>query len=242
MSAGQRADAAARAALLVRQNGRELQACLLGEAASAEAGAVRWVALEVAQAADCLDRLAALVRETDGVRRMGHQPGELNHYFYKPRGLVLALASSRRPLTSACTMAGAALAAGDPVVLKPGSRTVESSALLVRLLTRAGFPADAVGFLPASGGELGEYLVSHPAVDVVAITGSGSTALRVVEVAGRRDEGSARVKRVVADVDRSTARRPDAAYLVEFLEPRVVTENTLRRGFVPPEAVLAKVR
>jgi hypothetical protein len=61
-------------------------------------------------------------------------------------------------------------------------------------------------------------------------------------VAGRRDEGSARVKRVVADVDRATARRPDAAYLVEFLEPRVVTENTLRRGFVPPEEVLAKVR
>ena len=93
---------------------------------------------------------------------MGHQPGELNHYFYQPRGFVLALASSRQPLTSACTMAGAALVAGDPVVLKPGSRSVEVSAYLARLLVWAGFPADAVGFLPASGAELGDALVSHP--------------------------------------------------------------------------------
>ena len=99
-----------------------------------------WAAQEVAEAADDLERLAALIGEVDTVRRMGHQPGELNHYFYQPRGLVLALASSRQPLTSACTMAGAALAAGDPVVLKPGSRARESSAYLARLLVLGGLP------------------------------------------------------------------------------------------------------
>ena len=67
-------------------------------------------------------------------------------------------------------------------------------------------------------------------------------ALRVAEVAGRQDSGSDRVKRIVADVDRETARRPDAAYLVQFMEPRVVTENTLRRGFVPPEELLEVTR
>jgi acyl-CoA reductase-like NAD-dependent aldehyde dehydrogenase len=242
MSVVERAGAVSRAARLVRQSGRELQARLLDEAPAAEADAVRWAAREVAQAADSLDRIAVLIREIDGVRRMGHQPGELNHYFYQPRGLVLALASSRRPLTSACAMAGAALAAGDPVVLKPGSRTVESSALLVRLLTRAGCPADAVGFLPASGGELGEYLVSHPDVDLIVFSGSRDAALQVAEVAGREQSGDDRVKRVVADVDRVAPRRPDAAYLIQFLEPRVVTENTLRRGFVPPEEILDEVR
>ena len=242
MSAVERADAVSRAARLVRQNGRELQARLLLEAPTTEADAVQWAAREVAQTADSLDRIASLIREIDGVRRMGHQPGELNHYFYQPRGLVLALASSRRPLTSACTTAGAALAAGDPVVLKPGSRTVESSALLVRIMTQAGFPADAVGFLPAAGAVLGEYLVGHPDVDLIAFDGSRSVALRVAEVAGCRESESNRVRRVVADVERETARRPDATHLVQFLEPRVVTENTLRRGFVPPEEVLEEVR
>jgi acyl-CoA reductase-like NAD-dependent aldehyde dehydrogenase len=241
MAAAGRAAAIARAARLVRQHGRELEARMIAEAAVDGAEAVRWAAQEVSQAADGLDRIAALGGETDAVRRMGHQPGELNHYFYQPRGLVLALASSRQPLTSICTMAGVALAAGDPVVIKPGSRSVEVSAYLARLLVWAGFPADAVGFLPVSGAELGDALVSHPDVDLVAFTGSRPVALRVAAVAGRQDGGD-RVKRVVADVDRVVPRRPDASYLVKFLEPRVVTENTLRRGFVPPDDVLEVTR
>ncbi len=125
----------------------------------------------------------------------GVEPGELNHYFYQPRGLVLALASSRRPLTSACTMAGAALAAGDPVVLKPGSRARDSSALLARLLVLAGFPAAAVGFLPVIGAELGDDLVSDGEVDLIAFTGSRPVALRVAEIAGRRRLGRPRQAR-----------------------------------------------
>ena len=241
MPVAERSAAMARAARLVRQNSRELQSRLLVEASPDLGDAVRWSAQEAAEAAKDLERLAALIRDVDGVRRMGHQPGELNHYFYQPRGLVLALASSRRPLTSACTMVGTALAAGDPVVLKPGSRALESSAYLARLFVWAGFPADAVGFLPASGSELGDYLVSHRHVDLVAVTGTRDVALRVVAVAGRPSHGD-RVKRVVADFDRTAPRRPDAGYLVRFLEPRVVTENTLRRGFAPPEELLDAFR
>jgi len=214
---------------------------MLAEAAVDGAEAVRWAAQEVSQAADGLDRIAALSDGIDAVRRMGHQPGELNHYFYQPRGLVLALASSRQPLTSICAMAGAALAVGDPVVIKPGSRSVEVGAYLARLLVWAGFPANAVGFLPVSGAESGDALVSHPDVDLVAFTGSRPAALRVAAVAGRQDGGK-RVKRLVADVDRVAPRRPDASYLVKYLEPRVVTENTLRRGFVPPDDVLEATR
>jgi acyl-CoA reductase-like NAD-dependent aldehyde dehydrogenase len=238
---GDRAAALARAARLVREKGRELQAMILVDDAASGASASQRAAREVAEAADSLERLASLTSEVDTTRRMGHQPGELNHYFYQPRGLVLVLASSRRPLTSACTMAGAALAAGNPVVLKPGSRTRESIACLARLLVLAGFPADSVGLLPVSGAALGEELVSHPDVDVIAVTGSGRTARRVAAVAGRVGSGE-RVKRVIADADRTVPRRPDAAYLVQYLEPRVITENTLRRGFVPPEEVLEDAR
>ena len=81
----------ARAARLVRQNGRELQARLLEEGSVGGPDAVRAAAQEVAEAADDLEHIAALIGEVDTVRRMGHQPGELNHYFYQPRGLVLAL-------------------------------------------------------------------------------------------------------------------------------------------------------
>ena len=124
------------------------------------------------------------------MRRMGHQPGELNHYFYQPRGLVLALASSRHPLTSACTMVGAALAAGNPVVLKPGSRARESSACLAQLLVRAGFPADAVGFLPVAGDRARRRLGRPSRRRPHRLHRHAPVALRVAEVAGRRGTGA----------------------------------------------------
>jgi RHH-type proline utilization regulon transcriptional repressor/proline dehydrogenase/delta 1-pyrroline-5-carboxylate dehydrogenase len=241
MSVHERAAAIRRAALLVRQNGRELQARLLAEGSVSGPDAVRSAAREVAEAADDLERIAALIGKVDTVRRMGHQPGELNHYFYQSRGLVLVLASSRHPVTSASRMAGAALAAGDPVVLKPGSRARESCAYLAQLLVRAGFPADAVGLLPACAAEFGDEIVGHPDVDVIAFAGTREVALRVVAVAGRQSSGD-RVKRVVVDLDRAAPRLPDATYLVQYLEPRVVTENTLRRGFAPPEQLLEVTR
>ncbi len=241
LAAPDRAKSVARAAQLVRRHSRELQARLLADAAANDDEAVRWAAVEVKSAADSLERIAALIPETDEIRRMGHQPGELNHYFYQPRGLALILGSSRQPLTSLCTMAGAALAAGDPVILKPGSRASASGAYMARLFVWAGFPADAVGLLQLPGGTHGAWLVAHRHVDLVALTGSFATAAAVAAVAGRRGSGD-RVKRVVADVDRSTTRRPEASYLVQYLEPRVVTENTLRRGFVPPEEFLEVTR
>ena len=103
-------------------------------------------------------------------------------------------------------MTGAALAAGDPVVLKPGSRARESSACLAQLLVRAGFPADAVGFVPVRGAELGDDLVGHPDVDLIAFTGSRPVALRVAEVAGRQGTGRARQARR----RRLRPRRPEA--------------------------------
>jgi len=231
----------ASAARLVRQNSRELQARLLHESSSAGPDAVRLSAEEVQQAAGSLEVIADLIRRVDTVRRMGHQPGELNHYFYQARGLVLVLASSRHPLTSICTNAGAALAAGNPVVLKPGSRARESGAYLAGLLSAVGLPPDVVGYLPVSGEELGEYLVGHPDVDLITVSGRREVAARVVAVAGR-EVARDRVKRVVLDVGAAGLRRPDIPHVLQFLEPRVITENTLRRGFAPPNELLEDVR
>jgi RHH-type proline utilization regulon transcriptional repressor/proline dehydrogenase/delta 1-pyrroline-5-carboxylate dehydrogenase len=234
-SAADRAARLARAAELVRRHSLELRSGVLAGAVDPDSeDAVRWAAKEVRDGADCLERIAALAPQVERVRRMGHQPGELNHYFYQPRGLVLVLGSSQWPLSSLCTMAGCALAAGDPVVIKPGGRARECGALLARLLVSAGFPVESVGFLPLSGTGRGDELVAHPGVDVVALTGTRATAERVAAVVGHARSGD-RVKRVVADVDRSRPRLPAATYLVRYLEPRVVTENTLRRGFVPPD-------
>ena len=56
-------------------------------------------------------------------------------------------------------------------------------------------------------------------------------------VAGRETAGD-RVKRVVVDVEEPHVGCPDIFHMLQFLEPRVITENTLRRGFAPSEDFL----
>jgi predicted delta-1-pyrroline-5-carboxylate dehydrogenase group 2 len=236
-----RASAVARAARLVREDARELQARLLNESQASREDAVRESAEQVQLAAESLDRIARSISDIDVVRRMGHQPGELNHYLYKPRGLVLVLASSQRPLTSICTMAGAALAAGNAVVIKPGSRARDSGSRLVSLLASLGLPADGVSLLLADGTDLGDYFVGHPSVDMITVSGSRDVTQRVVAVAGRQPAGDT-VKRVVVDVGPSGLARPDLYHILQFLEPHVITENTMRRGFAPSDEMLETPR
>ncbi len=236
-SVGQRAQALLRAARLVRAAADDLVDRLLTESDEVTSDASRLAAAEVEAAAGRLETIAALIRQVDRLRRMGDQPGELNHYFYQARGVALVLGSSRHPLVTMCTMAGSALAAGNPVLLKPGSKARRSTARLAGILAAAGLPAGVVGYLPFVTEEWGERLVSHRDIALIAFTGTRAAGLNVAATAGHYTAGDS-IKRVIADFDRLSPRRPDADYLRRFLEPRVITENTLRRGFAPPEWLL----
>jgi hypothetical protein len=125
--------------------------------------------------------------------------------------------------------------------LKPGRLAPESSAHLWRCLTRAGFPPGAVGFAPVRSDWSGDELVAHPDVSVVALTGTREVAARVVASAGQQPAGDS-IKRVVAEQLVAAPELADELYLAAFLEPRVVTENTLRRGFAPSDDLLETAR
>jgi RHH-type proline utilization regulon transcriptional repressor/proline dehydrogenase/delta 1-pyrroline-5-carboxylate dehydrogenase len=55
-------------------------------------------------------------------------------------------------------------------------------------------------FLPGPGNEVGEYLVSHPAVDFIAFTGSRDVGLRIVQLAAETRRGQRSVKKVIAEL------------------------------------------
>jgi aldehyde dehydrogenase (NAD+) len=57
--------------------------------------------------------------------------------------------------------------------------------LMAELLFEAGIPEGVISVLPA-GGEIGEYLVTHPGVDKVAFTGSTAAGRRVAALCGER--------------------------------------------------------
>jgi acyl-CoA reductase-like NAD-dependent aldehyde dehydrogenase len=77
-----------------------------------------------------------------------------------------------------------ALICGNTIVFKPSSDTSVCAAKFVEALVEAGLPNGVLNLVYGSGGEVGEYLVSHPGVDAISFTGSSETGERLESICG----------------------------------------------------------
>ena len=78
---------------------------------------------------------------------------------------------------------GPALMAGNAVVLKPPSQGAVAGAHMVQCLAAAGAPPGLLQMITGRGGEIGDYLTTHAAVNAISFTG-GDTGLAVARKAG----------------------------------------------------------
>jgi acyl-CoA reductase-like NAD-dependent aldehyde dehydrogenase len=101
-----------------------------------------------------------------------------------PVGVVAAIGPFNAPLQVICHKLGPALAAGNAVVCKPATQGAAVTADLVRLFLEAGLPPSALQLLPTGGESIGDYLVAHEGIDLIAFTGSGAVGERIVRTAG----------------------------------------------------------
>ncbi|HJX59964.1 MAG TPA: aldehyde dehydrogenase family protein [Thermodesulfobacteriota bacterium] len=72
-----------------------------------------------------------------------------------------------------------ALVCGNTVVFKPSSETPVCAAKFVEILVEAGLPRGVLNLVHGPGGEVGEYLATHPGVDAVSFTGSTDIGRRL---------------------------------------------------------------
>jgi aldehyde dehydrogenase (NAD+) len=77
-----------------------------------------------------------------------------------------------------------ALVCGNTVVFKPSSETSVCAAKFVEILAEAGLPRGVLNLVHGPGGEVGEYLASHPGVDAVSFTGSTDIGRRLEGICG----------------------------------------------------------
>ena len=117
----------------------------------------------------------------------------------EPAGVVGAITAWNGPLRSICLKAGAALAAGCTVVLKPSEVAPLSAYIFASLVSEAEIPAGVFNLVSGTGPEVGEAIASHPLVDVVSLTGSVRAGSRVMELA------SASIKRVALELGGKSA-------------------------------------
>jgi glyceraldehyde-3-phosphate dehydrogenase (NADP+) len=106
------------------------------------------------------------------------------YYFRFPLGVVGAITPFNDPLAMAAHKMAPALAAGNAVVMKPGTATPFSALGLASDLLEAGLPPDRIHVVTGPGNELGQALASSRALRLLSFTGGIETGERITRVAG----------------------------------------------------------
>jgi len=118
---------------------------------------------------------------------MGHTiplgPGFLDYTVREPIGVSGQIVPWNYPIQIGARGAAPALAAGCCVVMKPSSEAPLTALALARLGMEAGLPPGVLNVVPGRGGEAGERLASHPAIDQLTFTGSVPTGIHVMKLA-----------------------------------------------------------
>jgi RHH-type transcriptional regulator, proline utilization regulon repressor / proline dehydrogenase / delta 1-pyrroline-5-carboxylate dehydrogenase len=165
---------------------------------------------DVCEGIDFLEYYAREMLRLAVPQRVGKVPGEESVLFYEPRGVVAVIAPWNFPFAISVGMISAALVTGNTVVYKPSSNSCVTGSMIYSLFAKAGLPREVFHFLPGSGSEIGDFLVTHPRVALIAFTGSMKVGLRIIALAGEALEGSIQVKRVVAEMGGKNAFLVDA--------------------------------
>ncbi len=142
-----------------------------------------------AEAIDFLEYYAREMIRLGAPQRLGSAPGEQNHYFYEPKGVAAVIAPWNFPLAISLGMASAAIVTGNPVVFKPSNLTGIIGCQLVEIFREAGLPAGVFNFVPGRGDVIGDFLVDHPDIALIAFTGSMEVGLRIIERAAKVHPG-----------------------------------------------------
>ena len=90
----------------------------------------------------------------------------------EPVGVCAAITPWNFPSAMIARKAGAALAAGCPMIVKPASATPFSALALAELANRAGVPAGVFNVVTGAAGAIGGELTANPLVRKLTFTGS----------------------------------------------------------------------
>jgi 1-pyrroline-5-carboxylate dehydrogenase len=164
--------------------GRHLE---LAAVASLETGKTRTESiLEVQEAVDLITTYADLMERNEGYVRPldSFVAAERNTDVLRPYGVFAVISPFNFPAALTINMTGAALIAGNTVVLKPSEETPWTGAILAEIVSEAGLPPGVFN-LVHGGPATGRALVAS-AVDGVAFTGSAEAGR---EIARRLQDG-----------------------------------------------------
>ena len=155
----------------------------MGAIMSMEIGKNRLEALgDVEETADLIRYNCDAIEQNNNFSRPLLTESERHHNrsVLKPYGVWVVISPFNFPGALAGGPAGAALVAGNCVVLKPATDTPFTAWLLTECFRDAGVPAGVFNFVTGSGRVVGQTLVDHPDVNGITFTGSYDVGMNIL--------------------------------------------------------------
>jgi 1-pyrroline-5-carboxylate dehydrogenase len=184
------------AAQIARKRKFEINAWMILEAGKnfAEAEA------DTAEAIDFMEFYAREMLRYSSKQPITPQKGEKNDLVYLPLGVGVVIPPWNFPFAILAGMSSAAIVTGNTIVLKPSSDTPMMGQLYYEIMKEAGLPAGVLNFMPGSGNEVGDTLVSHSLTRFISFTGSMEVGTHINKLAAEVQPGQKWLKRVVAEM------------------------------------------
>jgi 1-pyrroline-5-carboxylate dehydrogenase len=159
----------------------------MGPVMALEVGKNRMESLgDIAETADLIRYSCDQMEANQGfIVEMGKDPlvgyDATNISVLRPYGVWLVVSPFNFPFALTGGPAGAALAAGNTIVIKPATDTAWIVRLLAECFKDAGLPAGVCNFVTGPGRTIGQALVDSPLVDGVTFTGSFDVGMKMFQ-------------------------------------------------------------
>jgi 1-pyrroline-5-carboxylate dehydrogenase len=157
----------------------------IGAAMAMEVGKNRMESLgDVAETSDLIRYSCEQMEKNNGyIVEMGRDPlvgySSTNYSIMRPYGVWLVISPFNFPCALTGGPAGAAMATGNTIVMKPATDTPWVVRLLAECFREAGIPDGVFNFVTGPGRTLGQALIDSPEVDGVTFTGSYDVGMRI---------------------------------------------------------------
>jgi len=157
----------------------------IGVIVALEVGKNRMEALgDVAETADLIRYACTQMEANEGfIKQMGTDPLQgfkaVNYSVLRPHGVWLIISPFNFPAALTGGPCGAALVAGNTIVIKPATNAPWTSRKLVECMRDAGLPDGAFNYVTGPGRTLGQALTASPEIDGITFTGSYDVGMHI---------------------------------------------------------------
>lgn len=117
----------------------------------------------------------------------------------EPIGVCGFITPWNYPLHQITGKVAPALAAGCTMILKPSQLAPLNAFILAEVIEEAGVPAGVFNLVSGAGTTVGSAMTTHPDIDMISITGSTTSGIRVAQ------DGARTVKRVTLELGGKSA-------------------------------------